>query len=206
MARHRRTLEDLLADAASQNRATAGLAFSTPAMSPVSLEHLDETLKADLETLDADMVIVKAAMAEMEANAPENTAALAELALQLEALEDALAANDAALLALDGELAATKSAVAEEMSVLSNTLSDNSIKMNALPGQIQTAIDDAMALPITSDRFTPNSLSIWPFTQNAIPKGAIPSGSLAPNSIFTDDIADFSLVARKFNDGRHRLY
>jgi hypothetical protein len=58
MARHRRTLEDLLADAAGQNRANAGLAYSTPAMTPIdgemilpgaiSQDNFSDELQADL--------------------------------------------------------------------------------------------------------------------------------------------------------------
>jgi len=56
-------------------------------------------------------------------------------------------------------------------------------------------------MPITSDRFTEDSLSIWPFIQ-----GTVPQGALAPGAVGSDDIADFSLVVRKFKDDRHRLY
>lgn len=67
--------------------------------------------------------------------------------------------------------------------------------------KISDAISDANAIPITSDRFTEDSLSIWPFIQ-----GTVPQGALAPGAVGSDDIADFSLVVRKFNDDRHRLY
>jgi hypothetical protein len=42
MARHRRTLEEQLADAAGQSRATAGLSFSTPALAPITEHHIVE--------------------------------------------------------------------------------------------------------------------------------------------------------------------
>jgi hypothetical protein len=67
--------------------------------------------------------------------------------------------------------------------------------------KITQAINDANALPITNDRFNEDSLTIWPFVQNTIPAGA-----LAPGAVGSDDIADFTLVARKFKDDRHRLY
>jgi len=67
--------------------------------------------------------------------------------------------------------------------------------------KIQGAITDANAMPITNERFTEDSLSIWPFVQNLIPQGA-----LAPGAVSNNDLADFVLTARKFNDDRHRLY
>lgn len=58
MARHRRTLEEQLADSFGQSRATAGLTYSTPAMTPidgdlilpgaVGTTQLSEVFQADL--------------------------------------------------------------------------------------------------------------------------------------------------------------
>jgi len=71
MARHRRTLEEQLADAAGQSRATAGLSFSTPALAPITADHitpgaitpekLDPALTERIETIDtveADLALV----------------------------------------------------------------------------------------------------------------------------------------------------
>jgi len=73
--------------------------------------------------------------------------------------------------------------------------------MALVDSKISDAISDSNAMPITSDRFTEDSLSIWPFIQ-----GTVPQGALAPGAVGSDDIADFSLVVRKFKDDRHRLY
>lgn len=134
MARHRRSLEDLLADAAGQSRATAGVAFSTPAMAPVTTDHLDDALKTNIETLNTDLATI-------------NTA--------IESVDD----------------------------------------------RIAQAVNDSLAIPLTDERFTDASLSIWPFIE-----GAVPIGALAPGAVGSDELADFSLVVRKFNDDRHRLY
>jgi len=67
--------------------------------------------------------------------------------------------------------------------------------------QVDQKISDALAVPITDERFTEDSLSIWPFVQNLIPHGAF-----APGAVASSDLADFVLTARKFNDDRHRLY
>lgn len=78
------------------------------------------------------------------------------------------------------------------------TLKDD---MAMVDNKIAEAISDANAIPITNDRFTEDSLSIWPFIQGLIPQGAI-----APGAVGAGDLADFVLTARKFNDDRHRLY
>jgi hypothetical protein len=134
MARHRRTLEEQLADAAGQSRATAGIAFATPPMVPITNEHLDSELASNLETLNTDLAVL-----------------------------------------------------GEDMALVDSKISE--------------AINDANAIPITSDRFTEDSLSIWPFIQ-----GTVPQGALAPGAVGTGDLADFVLTARKFKDDRHRLY
>lgn len=68
-------------------------------------------------------------------------------------------------------------------------------------GLVDQKISDALAQPITSERFTEDSLTIWPFVQ-----GLIPNGAIAPGAVGSSDLADFVLTARKFNDDRHRLY
>lgn len=73
--------------------------------------------------------------------------------------------------------------------------------MALVDDKITGAINDANAIPITNDRFTEDSLTIWPFIQ-----GAVPQGALAPGAVGTGDLADFVLTARKFKDDRHRLY
>lgn len=67
--------------------------------------------------------------------------------------------------------------------------------------EILPAIEDAAASPVTDARLQASSLTVWPFQSQAIPAGA-----LAPGAIGSSDIADFSLVARKFKDDRHRIY
>lgn len=127
MARHRRTLEEQLADAAGQSRATAGLSFTTPALAPITTEHLSEELSTNLDTMNADLALVDS--------------------------------------------------------------------------KIEDAISDANAVPLTNERFDPNSLTVWPFVN-----GTVPAGALAPGAVGANDIADFSIAVRKFNSDRHHLY
>jgi hypothetical protein len=95
---------------------------------------------------------------------------------------------------LDSELATNL----ETLQTDSQTLKED---MALVDDKIQGAISDANAIPITNDRFTEDSLSIWPFIQ-----GLIPNGAMAPGAVGASDLADFVLTARKFNDDRHRLY
>jgi hypothetical protein len=67
--------------------------------------------------------------------------------------------------------------------------------------KIANAINDANAQPLTADRFTENSLDVWPFIQ-----GAVPQGALAPGSVGTSEIADFSIAVKKLKSDRHHLY
>ncbi|WP_050053707.1 hypothetical protein [Pseudarthrobacter siccitolerans] len=67
--------------------------------------------------------------------------------------------------------------------------------------EILPAIEDAAASPVTDARLQAGSLTTWPFQA-----GVVPSGALAPGAVGESQIADFSLVARKFKDDRHRLY
>jgi len=134
MARHRRTLEEQLADMVGQGRATTGITYSTPAMAPITIEHLDTELADNLDTLKTDSETLK-----------------------------------------------------EDMALVDE--------------KIIGAISDANAVPISNERFTEDSLSIWPFIQ-----GTIPNGALAPGAVTSSDLADFVITARKFQDDRHRLY
>lgn len=67
--------------------------------------------------------------------------------------------------------------------------------------EVLPAIEDAAASPVTDARLQAGSLKTWPFQA-----GAVPSGALAPGAVGSSEIADFSLVARKFRDDRHRIY
>jgi hypothetical protein len=80
-------------------------------------------------------------------------------------------------------------------------MAENDAILAAMPGQIDTAINEAMAIPLTNERFTEASLTIWPFVNKTIPKGAFDVGAVTG-----PDLEDFSLHAKKFNDNRHRLY
>lgn len=134
MARHRRTLEEQLADMVGQGRANSGVTYSTPALAPITVDHLDADLAANLETLNTDLTTL-----------------------------------------------------GEDMAMVDS--------------KIATAINDSNALPITSDRFTEGSLSIWPFIQHAVP-----SGALAPGAVADTDIADFAVTVKKLKSDRHHLY
>lgn len=105
-------------------------------------------------------------------------------------ITDQLTQLDDGLTSLDGQL-----------TQLDSDLSELGTAVGGVDDKIAQAISDSEARPITSDRFTEDSLTIWPFVQNTIPAGA-----LAPGAVGSNDIADFSLVVRKFKDDRHRLY
>lgn len=62
--------------------------------------------------------------------------------------------------------------------------------------EILPAIDDAAASPITDARFKAGSITVWPFAAGTMPAGSVGS----------HEISDFSLVAKKFKDDRHRIY
>ena len=70
-----------------------------------------------------------------------------------------------------------------------------------LDEDIPALIDDAAASPVTDARLSAGSLTVWPFQA-----GTVPTGALAEGAVGEAEIADFSLVARKFRDDRHRIY
>lgn len=88
-----------------------------------------------------------------------------------------------------------------DLTQLNTDLSDLSTQVGTVDDRISQAINDANALPITSDRFTPDSLDIWPFIN-----GTVPSGALAPGAVGQSDISDFAITVKKLRDDRHRLY
>lgn len=63
------------------------------------------------------------------------------------------------------------------------------------------AIDAAAISPVTDDRLSESSLSIWPFVNSTIPRGALEPGAVEQN-----DIADFAISVKKLNSLRHHLY
>lgn len=65
-----------------------------------------------------------------------------------------------------------------------------------LDNEILPAIDEAAASPITDSRLQAGSLSVWPFTPDAIP----------PGTIGGTELADFSILVTKLNTNRHHLY
>lgn len=67
--------------------------------------------------------------------------------------------------------------------------------------EVLPAINDAAASPVTDARLKAGSITVWPFTT-----GTVPAGALAPGAVGSNEIADFSLVAKKFKDDRHRIY
>lgn len=131
MARHRRTLEDMLADAAGQHRANAGIAYSTPAMTPIGSELIQENAVGNEQIADEVLVTI-------------------------------------------GQTIDTK---------------------------IVAAIDESLALPMTDERFTENSLTIWPFIDGAVGRGAF-----APGAVQGTDIADFAIAVKKLKSDRHQIY
>lgn len=66
---------------------------------------------------------------------------------------------------------------------------------------LDTAINDAAASPVTDARLSEGSLTVWPFQGETVPAGA-----LEPGAVGDSDIADFAIVAKKFNTNRHMIY
>lgn len=127
MARHRRTLEEQLADAASQSRATAGLSYATPPLTPITNDHLGSELQTELANLE--------------------------------------------------------------------------VQVGTVDERITDAINDNNAIPLSDERFDPNSLTVWPFVN-----GTVPSGALAPGAVGESNIADFAIAVKKLKSDRHHLY
>lgn len=92
-------------------------------------------------------------------------------------------------------------ALKANIETLNTDLATISTDIASVDDRIAQAVDASMAIPLSDERFSDSSLTIWPFIEGAVPKGA-----LAPGAVGSSDIADFSLVVRKFNDDRHRLY
>lgn len=88
-----------------------------------------------------------------------------------------------------------------DLSNLSTELTSLNDELGTVDGRIEQAINDNNAIPITNDRFTEDSLSIWPFIN-----GTIPQGAFAPGAVKESDIADFSIAVKKFKSDRHHLY
>lgn len=84
---------------------------------------------------------------------------------------------------------------------LQQDLSELETQAATVDQRITDAINDNNAIPLTDERFDPNSLTVWPFVN-----GTVPQGALAPGAVGANDIADFSIAVRKFNSDRHHLY
>lgn len=67
--------------------------------------------------------------------------------------------------------------------------------------EVFPAIDEAAVSPVTDARLEADSLSIWPFVDSTIPRGALEPGAVEQN-----DIADFAISVKKLNSLRHHLY
>ena len=222
MARFPKTIGDVLAAHASNSREIGTSTFGVPSMMPIGLEHLSEELQTNIDVVNADMVTVKDTLVEIDeaqADAVSDLVELSENLTQLDAdlvalnaaqvalradltaNDEALAANDEFLTELDAELAANKNLVDSQMLALQGDLSGLNDELATIPTTIQNAIDEANAIPLTDERFQESSLTIWPFVNNLIPKGAFDVGAVTG-----PDLEDFSIHVKKFNDNRHRLY
>jgi hypothetical protein len=190
MARLPRSLEALLADVATSGRGDRAEIFSTPAMLALTADMIEDD-SISWETLHPEVV----------QNLADNTQALVDLdnaqasaVGELNQLSQDLTRLDGNLTTLDTTLAANKLAVDTKMA-------ENDAALAGIPATINNAIDEAMAIPISNERFQENSLTIWPFVNKAIP-----SGAFSPGAVTGADLADFALTVKKFKDDRHRLY
>lgn len=97
---------------------------------------------------------------------------------------------------LNSSLAEARREVTDLDDRLADAALDLAHQSKRIDDEILPAINDAAASPITDARLKAGSITVWPFTPGAIPQGTIGA----------HEISDFSLVARKFKDDRHRLY
>lgn len=72
---------------------------------------------------------------------------------------------------------------------------------NRINDEVLPAIDDAAASPITDERLTEGSLTVWPFQNSTVPAGA-----LEPGAVRSTDIADFAVTAKKFSTNRLHVF
>lgn len=179
MARQRRTLDEQIAELVTRGRSARTETLSVPAMAP----------------LGATMI---------EDNAIQNEH-LSPNAIKLENLdEDISGVLDKAkqdVVDLQDSLDAARQEVVEIDSRLDSAASDLLEQARRIDDEVLPAIVDAAAAPITDARLQEASITVWPFKT-----GTIPSGALANGAVSSKQIADFSLVATKFNDNRHRIY
>ena len=103
--------------------------------------------------------------------------------------------------ALDAELAEVNERIGAVAEAAAGELDEAMAIVAGDLEELGQTINAAALAPITDERFDPDSLSVWPFINGAIPRGA-----LSPGAVSGTDIADFSLVVRKFNTNRHQLY
>jgi len=168
-------------------------------------------LDGSLIALDGDMTQAKQDLTGLSTELTGIDGTITDLIADMEIAQSNQALFQTNLDGLNGDLATLDTALTghgQQLTELDASLTANSQELSQLQAnvagvddKIAQAIDDANAQPITSDRFTEDSLSIWPFIQ-----GTIPHGALSPGAVSSNDLADFVITARKFNDDRHRIY
>lgn len=186
MARQRRDLSEQLADIITNQRNAQNLIFGVPEMEAVGPEMIADNAILN-EHLSPGAIRLE--------NLDE------EIATNLDGLADSLgkAAQDVADLQLT--LDETQAGIVDIDIRLGEAASELVRSNDRIDNEILPAINDAAASPITDARMKPGSITVWPFTT-----GAVPAGAIAPGAVSSKEIADFSLVAKKFKDDRHRIY
>lgn len=175
MARQRRTLDEQIAELVTRGRSERYNVLSTPAMSSIGSDMLEEGA-VRLENLDD------------------------EISQNLAGMDEALAKARQDLIDLDTSLGEAR----RDLTEIDGKLDDAAFDLVHGIGRIDEEIikiNDAAAKPLTDARFTLGSLTVWPFQNETVPRGALAQGAVGSH-----EIADFSMVAKKFKDDRHRLY
>jgi hypothetical protein len=98
--------------------------------------------------------------------------------------------------ALEAELADLETAIENAAGTAAAELDEAMASVAGDLVDLGQQINLARTEPITDERFSPDSLSVWPFKPGAIPA----------QSIGTNEIADFSILVRKLKSNRHHLY
>lgn len=100
-----------------------------------------------------------------------------------------------------GDIATNAANVATVTTTANDAAANAVLANNTITNTVMPAISDAAASPVTDSRLTASSLTVWPFAPSTVP-----AGSLAPGSIGSNDIADFTIAVTKLSDTRHHLY
>lgn len=186
MARQRRTLDEQIAELVTRGRSERGTVLSTPAMAGLGSDMIEDDAITN-DHLSPGAVRLENLDEEISSDLADMNDALGKAKDDLAELEESLNEARREVVDIDGRL--------DEAAL------DLVDAFHRIDNEVLPAINDAAASPITDARLSAGSITVWPFIQNSVPKGALAIGAVGAN-----ELADFSVVAKKFKDNRHRIY